>query len=81
MTPPRRCLPPVSDSRPVCYHGAMTDHLRTALLLEEKAARLPRTDPCRAYMLAKAKASRQIGLDEAAKRSSQEGDGMPVSAK
>jgi hypothetical protein len=28
-----------------------------------------------------AKASRQIGLDEAAKRSSQEGDGMPVSAK
>ncbi len=46
----------------------MADYLRTALLLEEKAATLPQDSPRRAQLLGLAKAARQLGLEEAAKR-------------
>lgn len=57
------------ESRSAYYDHAMAYYLETALLLEEKAARLPRESERRARLLALAKASRQIGLDEAASKS------------
>lgn len=41
----------------------MPDYLRTALLLEEKASRLPRGSEQRAYLLAVATAARRLGLE------------------
>lgn len=45
------------------YDHSMTDFLRTALLLEEKAAKLPRDSEQRAYLLAMATAARRLGLE------------------
>jgi hypothetical protein len=44
----------------------MPDYLRTALLLEEKAAKLPRAHPQRIHLLGLAKATRQVALDQMA---------------
>lgn len=46
----------------------MVDYHRTALLLEEKAATLPHGSSRRAHLLAIAKASREMGLDQAEKQ-------------
>lgn len=42
----------------------MTDLLKTALLLEEKASRLDRSNPKRAFLLAQAKACRVLALKD-----------------
>lgn len=44
----------------------MIDYLRTALLLEEKAAKLPADNPQRAHLLGLAKATRQVALEQRA---------------
>lgn len=50
----------------------MSTYLKTALLLEERAASLPRESARRAHLLALAMASRQIGLQEMAVREKRE---------
>jgi hypothetical protein len=44
----------------------MADYLKTALLLEEKAAKLPLREPRRAYLLAIARAARLMGIEQLA---------------
>jgi hypothetical protein len=44
----------------------MADYLKTALLLEEKAAKLPRDNPQRTHLLGLAKATRQVAFEQAA---------------
>jgi hypothetical protein len=44
----------------------MADYLKTALLLEEKAAKLPLREPRSAYLLAIARAARLMGIEQLA---------------
>ena len=53
----------MAESAAVCYDGCMPDFLRTALLIEEKASKLPRDSEQRAYLLAVATAARRLGLE------------------
>jgi hypothetical protein len=56
------------------YSSRMVDLIKTALLLEEKAADLPHGSTRRAHLLGIAETARQLGLAKTAERPRQEED-------